>query len=159
MLWNFRLWKRESTLFLSLRNWKFELVSCFSTICREHLKVGTGVACYSESSRNAGQVMEAVIVISQLSESTSPSCFQVCDRKTEVRFIYLSTYRVCGYIRKKTCYFCSFYQILAIYTCYDVYLQNLRKDGRKLNVLHYSKLWVSCQCLFCYCYNTLFALV
>ncbi|KAK1376563.1 type 2 DNA topoisomerase 6 subunit B-like [Heracleum sosnowskyi] len=58
--------------------------SCFPN--REHLKVGTGVACYSESSRNAGQVMEAVIVISQLSESTSPSCFQVCDGKTEVLY-------------------------------------------------------------------------
>ncbi|KAL8111841.1 hypothetical protein AgCh_019518 [Apium graveolens] len=58
--------------------------TCFPN--RGHLKVGTGVACYSESSRNAGQVMEAVIVISQLSESTSPSCFQVCDRKTEVLY-------------------------------------------------------------------------
>lgn len=58
--------------------------SCFPN--REHLKVGTGVAFYSESSRNAGQVMEAVIVVSQLSESTSPSCFQVCNRKTEVLY-------------------------------------------------------------------------
>ncbi|KAL1828743.1 hypothetical protein ACET3Z_007155 [Daucus carota] len=58
--------------------------SCFPD--REHLKVGTGVACCSKSGRNAGQVLEAVIIISQLSKSTSPSCIPVCCGKTEVLY-------------------------------------------------------------------------
>lgn len=82
-----QLLKGLITVFLCVPNWKFEIVSCILTTPREYLKVGTGVACCSKSSRNAGQVMEAVIVISLLSESASPSCFQVCGRKTEVRFI------------------------------------------------------------------------
>ncbi|XWS69018.1 hypothetical protein CRYUN_Cryun04dG0143600 [Craigia yunnanensis] len=53
--------------------------SCFCS--REQLKIGSGVACSMESHRSCGLMMEAVIVISELSESP---CFRSCSNKTEV---------------------------------------------------------------------------
>ncbi|KAK6252532.1 hypothetical protein QUC31_014252 [Theobroma cacao] len=50
---------------------------------REQLKIGTGVACSLESHRNSELLMEAVIVISEVSELTT-SCFRSCSNKTEV---------------------------------------------------------------------------
>lgn len=58
--------------------------SCFSS--GECLKVGSGVACSTESNRNAGQVMEAVIIISESLESMSPSCLRLHSTKTEVLY-------------------------------------------------------------------------
>ncbi|KVH97796.1 hypothetical protein Ccrd_000076 [Cynara cardunculus var. scolymus] len=57
--------------------------SCFPI--REHLKTGTGVVC-SKSNRNIETTMEAVVVISELSELMNPSCFRVCGSKTEVLY-------------------------------------------------------------------------
>ncbi|KAM4109835.1 hypothetical protein ACB094_03G149600 [Castanea mollissima] len=55
--------------------------SCFPSL--EHLKVGSGIACCTEGLRNTGLVMEAVILISEMSEPTS-SCFRPCGAKSEV---------------------------------------------------------------------------
>ncbi|XVF02471.1 hypothetical protein REPUB_Repub04eG0178200 [Reevesia pubescens] len=55
---------------------------CDSCFCnREQLKIGSGVACSMESHRSSGLKMEAVIVISELSEFP---CFRSCSNKTEV---------------------------------------------------------------------------
>nr|XP_023884228.1 type 2 DNA topoisomerase 6 subunit B-like isoform X2 [Quercus suber] len=54
--------------------------SCFPSL--EHLKVGSGIACCTEGLRNTGLVMEAVILISEISEPTS-SCFRPCGAKSE----------------------------------------------------------------------------
>lgn len=55
---------------------------CDSCFCyREQLKIGTGVASSMESHRSSGLMMEAVIIISELSESP---CFRSCSNKTEV---------------------------------------------------------------------------
>eukprot|EP00261_Vitis_vinifera_P020564 XP_010651443.1 PREDICTED: type 2 DNA topoisomerase 6 subunit B-like isoform X4 [Vitis vinifera] len=59
--------------------------SCFPN--REHLKVGSGLACRAESQRSTGQVMEAVIIISESSEPPSP-CFSASGPKTEVLCFY-----------------------------------------------------------------------
>ncbi|CAK9158171.1 unnamed protein product [Ilex paraguariensis] len=67
--------------------------SCFSS-GRENLKVGSGLACRKENHRSTGQVMEAVIIISQLSEPTSPSCFRACGTKTEV--LYFKDFSPCS---------------------------------------------------------------
>lgn len=53
------------------------------SLLREHLKIGSGLACRAESQRSIGQVMEAVIMISESSEPHSP-CFRGCCPKTEV---------------------------------------------------------------------------
>ncbi|EOY00504.1 Uncharacterized protein TCM_010388 [Theobroma cacao] len=59
-------------------------IKCDSCFCsREQLKIGTGVACSLESHRNSELLMEAVIVISEVSELTT-SCFRSCSNKTEV---------------------------------------------------------------------------
>uniref|UniRef100_A0A2N9IPT0 Type 2 DNA topoisomerase 6 subunit B-like n=1 Tax=Fagus sylvatica TaxID=28930 RepID=A0A2N9IPT0_FAGSY len=50
---------------------------------REHLKFGSGIACCTEGQKNTGLLMEAVIVISEISEPTS-SCFRPCGAKSEV---------------------------------------------------------------------------
>ncbi|XP_050276665.1 type 2 DNA topoisomerase 6 subunit B-like [Quercus robur] len=55
--------------------------SCFPSL--EHLKVGSGIACCTEGLRNTGLVMEAVILISEISEPTS-TCFRPCGAKSEV---------------------------------------------------------------------------
>ncbi|XVF43996.1 hypothetical protein PTKIN_Ptkin02bG0084500 [Pterospermum kingtungense] len=55
---------------------------CDSCFCyREQLKIGSGVACSMESHGSSGLMMEAVIIISELSESP---CFRSCSNKTEV---------------------------------------------------------------------------
>ncbi|PSR84839.1 Type 2 DNA topoisomerase 6 subunit B-like [Actinidia chinensis var. chinensis] len=63
--------------------------SCFST--GANLKVGRGVACCTES---PGQVMEAVIIISELSEPTTPSCLRASHAKTEI--LYFKDFSPCS---------------------------------------------------------------
>ncbi|XVE75032.1 hypothetical protein DITRI_Ditri12bG0064800 [Diplodiscus trichospermus] len=53
--------------------------SCFCS--REQLKIGTGEACSMEGHWSSGLMMEAVIVIAELSESP---CLRSCSNKTEV---------------------------------------------------------------------------
>ncbi|KAH1056809.1 hypothetical protein J1N35_034874 [Gossypium stocksii] len=53
--------------------------SCFCS--REKLKISSGVACSMESHRSPGLIVEAVIAISELSESL---CFRSSGNKTEV---------------------------------------------------------------------------
>ncbi|PON46134.1 hypothetical protein PanWU01x14_253570 [Parasponia andersonii] len=65
--------------------------SCFLT--PETLKVGSGMACQTESSRNTGLVMEAVIIISEISEQTS-NCFSASSAKTEV--LYFKEFSSCA---------------------------------------------------------------
>ncbi|KAJ4959936.1 hypothetical protein NE237_019846 [Protea cynaroides] len=66
--------------------------SCF--LSREHLKVGSGVECSTESTRSTGQVVEAVIIISRLPEPSSPSCFRACSARTEV--LYFEDFTPCS---------------------------------------------------------------
>ncbi|XP_043723375.1 type 2 DNA topoisomerase 6 subunit B-like isoform X2 [Telopea speciosissima] len=69
--------------------------SCF--LSREHLKVGNGVGCRTESARSTGQVVEAVIIISELPEpssDSSPSCFRACSARTEV--LYFQEFSPCS---------------------------------------------------------------
>ncbi|KAK1425873.1 hypothetical protein QVD17_21235 [Tagetes erecta] len=54
--------------------------SCFPT--RERLKTGSGVVC--KSKKNTEITIEAVIIISELSELSHPSCSRVHGSKTEV---------------------------------------------------------------------------
>ncbi|XP_062158976.1 type 2 DNA topoisomerase 6 subunit B-like isoform X2 [Alnus glutinosa] len=56
--------------------------SCFPSL-EHHLKVGSGISCCTEGHRNAGRTMEAIIVISEISEPTS-FCFRTCGAKSEV---------------------------------------------------------------------------
>ncbi|KAL1221070.1 Type 2 DNA topoisomerase 6 subunit B-like [Cardamine amara subsp. amara] len=56
---------------------------CFSD--REHLKVGSGTACHDENRKRTGGIMEVVIVISDLLETTR-QCTRSCDGKTEVLY-------------------------------------------------------------------------
>ncbi|KAI5679209.1 hypothetical protein M9H77_10159 [Catharanthus roseus] len=57
---------------------------CFST--KEHLKVGTGSANRSGTLQSNVQMMEAVVVISEVSERAIPSCYRACSSMTEVLF-------------------------------------------------------------------------
>ncbi|PIA61929.1 hypothetical protein AQUCO_00200134v1 [Aquilegia coerulea] len=59
-----------------------ECQSCFSS--REHLKLGVGTSPNSEGPRNNGQIIEAVIVITELPEPPCPSCLRVFCCSTEV---------------------------------------------------------------------------
>ncbi|XP_077244138.1 type 2 DNA topoisomerase 6 subunit B-like isoform X2 [Tasmannia lanceolata] len=61
-----------------------EFQTCFSS--RKHLKVGSGVTCTAESIRNTEQVMEAVIVIVEVPESSDCSCLRACSTTTEVLY-------------------------------------------------------------------------
>ncbi|KAG5520907.1 hypothetical protein RHGRI_033461 [Rhododendron griersonianum] len=70
--------------------------SCFSD--GVHLKVGSGVACCTQSHRNSGQVMEAVIIINEESNPTTSSCFRACDAKTEVGNLELYSEQALVYI-------------------------------------------------------------
>ncbi|XP_021809718.1 type 2 DNA topoisomerase 6 subunit B-like isoform X3 [Prunus avium] len=63
---------------------------CFSSW--EHLKVGSGVACCTESHKYSGSVMEAVIVISEISEVAS-TCLRTHGLKTEV--LYFKDFSPC----------------------------------------------------------------
>nr|GMD95788.1 type 2 DNA topoisomerase 6 subunit B-like [Ipomoea batatas] len=58
--------------------------SCFLT--GENLKVGTGIASCSGNMQNNRLVMEAVIIISELSELATPSCFREHEMETEIFF-------------------------------------------------------------------------
>ncbi|KAB2624740.1 hypothetical protein D8674_016400 [Pyrus ussuriensis x Pyrus communis] len=64
--------------------------SCFSS--GEHLKIGSGTVCCTESRRYPGSVMEAVIVISEMSEVAS-TCPRTCSSKTEV--LYFKDFTPC----------------------------------------------------------------
>ncbi|RXH69743.1 hypothetical protein DVH24_006999 [Malus domestica] len=64
--------------------------SCFSS--GEHLKIGSGAACCTESRRYPGSVMQAVIVISEMSEVAS-TCSRTCSSKTEV--LYFKDFTPC----------------------------------------------------------------
>ncbi|KAI3835729.1 hypothetical protein MKX03_033391 [Papaver bracteatum] len=61
-----------------------ECKSCFSS--RDYLKVGSGIANSTETLRNTGQVLEAVIIITELPEEPSPSCLITCGTTTKVLF-------------------------------------------------------------------------
>ncbi|XP_024042200.1 type 2 DNA topoisomerase 6 subunit B-like [Citrus clementina] len=63
--------------------------SCFPNW--EHLKVGSGRACCAESHRSAGLLMEVVIIVSEISE-TSP-CFRSSSAETEV--LYFKDFSPC----------------------------------------------------------------
>ncbi|KAM3308450.1 type 2 DNA topoisomerase 6 subunit B-like isoform X2 [Capsicum chacoense] len=52
----------------------------------ENLKVGTGVANSSGSSQGNSQVVEAVVIISEMSELVPSSCIREQDMKTEVLY-------------------------------------------------------------------------
>lgn len=58
--------------------------TCFLT--GENLKVGTGVANSSGSSRGDSQVVEAVVIISEMSEQVPSSCIREQDMKTEILY-------------------------------------------------------------------------
>ncbi|KAM1082585.1 hypothetical protein EV2_021811 [Malus domestica] len=64
--------------------------SCFSS--GEHFTIGSGAACCTESRRYPGSVMEAVIVISEMSEVAS-TCPRTCSSKTEV--LYFKDFTPC----------------------------------------------------------------
>lgn len=53
---------------------------------RENLKVGTGVANSSDSSQGNSQVVEAVVIINEMSELVHSSSISEQDMKTEVCF-------------------------------------------------------------------------
>ncbi|XP_031125077.1 type 2 DNA topoisomerase 6 subunit B-like [Ipomoea triloba] len=59
--------------------------SCFLT--GENLKVGTGIASCLGNMQNNRLVMEAVIIISELSELATPSCFREHEMETEIFFL------------------------------------------------------------------------
>ncbi|KAL2559797.1 hypothetical protein Fot_04536 [Forsythia ovata] len=67
---------------------------CFSTGSGEYLKVGTGVACSTGNQQSNGQVMEVVIIISEIPETAQSSCFRAYDKKTEV--LYFKDYSPCS---------------------------------------------------------------
>ncbi|XP_047965963.1 type 2 DNA topoisomerase 6 subunit B-like [Salvia hispanica] len=66
--------------------------SCFST--GKNLKVGSGVACSRENHQNSGQVMEVVIIISNVSMLDQPSCSRFYGRRTEV--LYFKDFSPCS---------------------------------------------------------------
>ncbi|KAL1569454.1 type 2 DNA topoisomerase 6 subunit B-like isoform X3 [Salvia divinorum] len=66
--------------------------SCFST--GKNLKVGTGVACSKENHQNSGQVMEVVIIISNMSMLDQSSCSRLYGRRTEV--LYFNDFSPCS---------------------------------------------------------------
>ncbi|KAJ8623118.1 hypothetical protein MRB53_031647 [Persea americana] len=59
-----------------------ECQDCFSS--REQLKVGRGVACSGPSVKTTVQMAEAVIVITEVPESSKFSCLRACSKMTEV---------------------------------------------------------------------------
>lgn len=64
--------------------------TCFAT--SECLKVGSGIACSTESHKSSGLMMEVVIIISEI-ETTCP-CFRECSSKTEV--LYFKDFTPCS---------------------------------------------------------------
>ncbi|XP_058088320.1 type 2 DNA topoisomerase 6 subunit B-like isoform X2 [Magnolia sinica] len=61
-----------------------ECQGCF--LSREHLKVGSGVADGGDSVKSTGQIMEVVIVITEVPKSLNPPCLTACGKSTEVLF-------------------------------------------------------------------------
>lgn len=64
----------------------------YSICFREHLKVGTGSANRSGTLQSNVQMMEAVVVISEVSERAIPSCYRACSSMTEVPFSLTEMY-------------------------------------------------------------------
>jgi hypothetical protein len=60
-------------------------LSIYEPLDRECIKAGSGIACCTVDHRNAGRMIEAIIVISEISETTS-CCFRTCGAKSEVCF-------------------------------------------------------------------------
>ncbi|XP_058088324.1 type 2 DNA topoisomerase 6 subunit B-like isoform X6 [Magnolia sinica] len=60
-----------------------ECQGCF--LSREHLKVGSGVADGGDSVKSTGQIMEVVIVITEVPKSLNPPCLTACGKSTEIR--------------------------------------------------------------------------
>ncbi|KAL3844834.1 hypothetical protein ACJIZ3_002237 [Penstemon smallii] len=58
--------------------------SCFSS--GMNLKVGTGIACSTRNRQSGNQVMEVVIIISEVFQPAQSSCFRLYGRKTEVLY-------------------------------------------------------------------------
>ncbi|KAL3630300.1 hypothetical protein CASFOL_023284 [Castilleja foliolosa] len=56
--------------------------SCFSD--GKNLKVGNGIACTRGNQQGGRQVMEAVIIISEISMPDQPTCFRLHGKRTEV---------------------------------------------------------------------------
>lgn len=74
-------------------------LSIYEPLVREHLKVGSGIACCTRGLRNTGLVMEAVILISEILELTS-SCFRPCGAKSEVYFFSSILHHLSSFITK-----------------------------------------------------------
>ncbi|XP_010251227.1 PREDICTED: type 2 DNA topoisomerase 6 subunit B-like isoform X2 [Nelumbo nucifera] len=53
---------------------------------REHLKVGSGVACSSDSLASTGQLMEAVVIFRELPDASSLSCLRECSTTKVIYF-------------------------------------------------------------------------
>ncbi|MCD7455735.1 hypothetical protein HAX54_029378 [Datura stramonium] len=68
---------------VGLKDYVCKHQTCFSV--GENLKVGTGVANSSGSSQGNSQVVEAVVIISEMSELVPSSCIGEQDMKTEVK--------------------------------------------------------------------------
>ncbi|KAL7149654.1 hypothetical protein ABFS83_05G055300 [Erythranthe nasuta] len=66
--------------------------SCFST--GKNLKVGTGVACSRANGQSGRQVMEVVIIISEIPTSDLSSCFRNYGTRTEV--LYFRDFSPCS---------------------------------------------------------------
>eukprot|EP00268_Persea_americana_P047005 TRINITY_DN4868_c0_g2_i8.p1 TRINITY_DN4868_c0_g2~~TRINITY_DN4868_c0_g2_i8.p1 ORF type:complete len:269 (+),score=41.82 TRINITY_DN4868_c0_g2_i8:438-1244(+) len=69
-----------------------ECQDCFSS--REQLKVGRGVACSGPSVKTTVQMAEAVIVITEVPESSKFSCLRACSKMTEV--LYFQDFSPCS---------------------------------------------------------------
>ncbi|XP_026405048.1 type 2 DNA topoisomerase 6 subunit B-like isoform X3 [Papaver somniferum] len=71
-----------------------ECKSCFTS--RDYLKVGSGVANSTETLRNTGEVLEAVIIITELPEEPSPSCLitRGTTTKSALRYAIVSILQV-----------------------------------------------------------------
>ncbi|KAL6958329.1 hypothetical protein U1Q18_042413 [Sarracenia purpurea var. burkii] len=80
--------------FSSRANQGATVASLLGNVFIMSLEVGSGVACCTESLRSTGKVMEAVIIISELSKPTSPSCIRACGAKTEV--LYFKDFSPCS---------------------------------------------------------------
>ncbi|KAK9119724.1 hypothetical protein Scep_017817 [Stephania cephalantha] len=68
--------------------------SCFSNSCvNDYDLIKTGTACDSESLRNIEEVVEAVIIMTELPESPSPSCLRASSVATRV--FYFQNFLLC----------------------------------------------------------------
>lgn len=62
---------------------------CYSIFdrCKDFLKVGTGMVQCIEGERNAGLFVEAVVIISESKDTSSP-CYRAFGANTEVFILY-----------------------------------------------------------------------